>query len=959
MSAAEQATAAAGITMSASSGQGDYRPEYAVDNNFQTRWGSDFNDNQWIQIDFSQPKTIVGLRLHWETAYGRDYDINIISEGNDWQTIYQVRNGDGGMDEIYFGPKKVSSLRLQGHKRGTGWGYSLWELEYLDEEFSRSFSASSMTETTSPEMIMDGDTRTSWQTKEASAESEESITVQFKQKTAFGGVQINWDNLFDGKFSIESFNDTSGRWMTINECAGSTKNIQDIYFNKTETTKLKFVFPLQKSQKVSIGEIALKGPDETWNPIRFFEMASQQMPDGILPDWLNRKQTFWTVSGLPNNFEESLLDEYGRVEPIAHSFSLVPCLIVNNKVLTAKDFNLQQKLANDWAPIPSVVWDSEDLELSIEMLTTESESTLASYIIKNKSGKNFKAKLAFGVYPLQINPPWQYGGFSPINDARWVDNNKSLIVNGNIGLIVDKKPANAILTGRKTKNIYKLLKEGKSTGAAFSDKDGIVIAGFSYDLSIPANGSEEIRMLFPMSKNNSQREDIATLNWNETKSQYLEKWKGWTGDWDINLPDQRLENIVRSNLAYLRINADGPAVQPGSRNYNHSWIRDGAISATAMLRFGLHNPVEQYVEWFSKLIHDDGFVPFLVETKTGHMVGFATNWKEYDSFGQYFYLMRQYWEITDDDKFIKKYQTQMISIIKMVDSLINTRLTEQFKDTEYFGILPESNSHEGYFPGKHSYWDDFWCLRGLQDVRVILDNLDSTQNWSWVTDIENSLRTHLLDSIAKVRKDHNLSTLPACAELGDFDPTSTSIGIMAADEKDTLPQDALKETYDRYYSGCLDRMKNKFGAQYTPYEVRNISALIRLGRTEDAWMLTKYFIKDAVRPAGWNHMAEVVHDDPRTPSYIGDMPHTWVGAGFINAVRDMLVYEDNGQLVLAAGIPDEWLDKTMEVKNLQTWWGPISYKISNNSNNETVLELLTTPNPPNGFIVRDGIKLIK
>jgi hypothetical protein len=184
---------------------------------------------------------------------------------------------------------------------------------------------------------------------------------------------------------------------------------------------------------------------------------------------------------------------------------------------------------------------------------------------------------------------------------------------------------------------------------------------------------------------------------------------------------------------------------------------------------------------------------------------------------------------------------------------------------------------------------------------------------------------------------------------------------MIANERENLPQDALEETYQRYVQGCIDRKNtpNKKRSGYTPYEVRNISALIRLGKTAQAKILLDFFVNDGVRPAGWNHLAEVVHGDYRTASYIGDMPHTWVGSGLINSIRDMFVYEENGCLMLAMGIPKQWLDKNISVKNLQTWWGPVSYNITKNNHGETILQLEYTQTPPNGFEVPQGIILEK
>ena len=53
---------------------------------------------------------------------------------------------------------------------------------------------------------------------------------------------------------------------------------------------------------------------------------------------------------------------------------------------------------------------------------------------------------------------------------------------------------------------------------------------------------------------------------------------------------------------------------------------------------------------------------------------------------------------------------------------------------------------------------------------------------------------------------------------------------------------------------------------YTPYELRNASALARLGRVEDAHRLLAWFFTHQ-RPAGWLGWAEVVLADAREPRF--------------------------------------------------------------------------------------------
>ena len=172
-----------------------------------------------------------------------------------------------------------------------------------------------------------------------------------------------------------------------------------------------------------------------------------------------------------------------------------------------------------------------------------------------------------------------------------------------------------------------------------------------------------------------------------------------------------------------------------------------------------------------------------------------------------------------------------------------------------------------------------------------------------------------------------MQTIPGCVELADQDPTSTTMAVMVADERDNLPQPEGFFTWAFYWRDFLQREQPGGAKLYTPYEVRNADVFVRLGWREQALDALRFFVRDAVRPAAWNHMAEVVHVAPRTPAYIGDMPHTWVGADYINAVRALFAYEDGDRLVLAAGVDPDWFEAGVRVTDLPTQFGHVSYQM--------------------------------
>lgn len=66
--------------------------------------------------------------LEWEAAFGRVYQVQTSDDGQTWRTIWSTSNGDGGRDDLDVAGEG-RHVRVLGTARGTGWGYSMWELQ--------------------------------------------------------------------------------------------------------------------------------------------------------------------------------------------------------------------------------------------------------------------------------------------------------------------------------------------------------------------------------------------------------------------------------------------------------------------------------------------------------------------------------------------------------------------------------------------------------------------------------------------------------------------------------------------------------------------------------------------------------------------------------------------------------------------------------------------------------------
>jgi hypothetical protein len=106
-----------------------FRAPAAVDASSTSRWSSLFGDSQWISVDLGSAMTINRVVLKWEAAYGKSFQIQTATNGSNWQTVYSTTAGTGGTSDIKFNAVTARYVRMVGLKRGTTFGYSLYDFQ--------------------------------------------------------------------------------------------------------------------------------------------------------------------------------------------------------------------------------------------------------------------------------------------------------------------------------------------------------------------------------------------------------------------------------------------------------------------------------------------------------------------------------------------------------------------------------------------------------------------------------------------------------------------------------------------------------------------------------------------------------------------------------------------------------------------------------------------------------------
>jgi len=117
-------------------------PSAVTDGKSSTRWGSEYNDAQWIYVDLGNSVPINRVVLNWEVAFGKAYQIQVSDNATTWTTIFATTTGDGELDDISVAANG-RYVRMNGIVRGTVWGYSLWEFQVWSTLSSSNSSSSS------------------------------------------------------------------------------------------------------------------------------------------------------------------------------------------------------------------------------------------------------------------------------------------------------------------------------------------------------------------------------------------------------------------------------------------------------------------------------------------------------------------------------------------------------------------------------------------------------------------------------------------------------------------------------------------------------------------------------------------------------------------------------------------------------------------------------------------------
>lgn len=929
-------------------------PELAIDGDMGTHWGGAFSANHWLQLDLGRVAEVGGVLLNWDYGFAVSYAIQTSVDGKQWQDVYISNDSRGFTDYLFFPSTKARYLRLASLPKTADWGVSVREFEPLsagDAAHLKGLAGSQDSNqiwSGSASRILQG---TGKQT------GTRTLDIALGRALSVAGLEVWWGGPRNGS-KLEG-RETSGKWIALGEDQSSLGDLSYLAAPEAHTIDALRLTVGDSGAAPVLKRLRLLGPERVMTATKRQEVAASRSNASLFPSSLHQQQVYWTAVGIPAGMQKSIFDEYGNLEAFKGS-PMVQAVWRDDggRAVIADNVERRHSLREDWMPIPSVQWNPQPgVEVRNDALAIEQNGqpvTLTRYRVSNTGTQPVAGQLSLVLRPLQVNPPWQHGGASPIRELaiEGPAERTDVRVNGRV-LFAALTPADA-----RGAAAFGAQGEGEITAniaagtvppaLTASDAQGLAAGVLNYTVKLAPGEHRDVVLAFPLG---TARADAKTgalpeapavdrqalmagkreagAGFDATADKLAKVWSSRFGSLGLSLPDESLVDMLRAQGAYMLINQTGPAMQPGPRNYNRSFIRDGAATSSILLRIGQAKVSRDYLKWYSDhAVHDNGLVSPILNDDGSVNTGFGSD-IEYDSQGEFIALVADVARYDGGTDSVREYQAVVKRAMKFMQELRERTLVPGYMadrpaPERFSGIIAPSISHEGYSKPTHSYWDDYWALKGWHDGAWLAEQWGDAETARWAREQYAALRESVAASIRATMQWKGSDFIPADADTGGGDPTSVSIGLDPAGQQDLMPADALQRTFDRYLADV--RLRDQPGAlyAYTPYEMRNVLTYVRLNQPRQAEELLRSLLRHR-RPLEWQVLAEVIHSRERYNGYLGDMPHTWIGAEYARMIFGMLAQEDLDRLTLLAGAPPSWVaGKGLSVSKLPTAFGPLS-----------------------------------
>lgn len=218
----------------------------ATDGDPGSRWGSQHTDSEWIMLDLGREYDISYVSILWEAAYAADYDVETAPD-TDGEPVWSVAYSQRGLSQ----PGKIRHavdargrfVRINCLRRGTDYGYSLFEIEVGGLPADMAADAPVGIDITLPATALEG-------------EKCPLAAMQVRRDGSLSEAKgVTWSSDHSASFDGDSFTPQAYGLHTVTASLGSLQSSRQLLVE--ESTKLKDISVTPSSLSLLTGETGL------------------------------------------------------------------------------------------------------------------------------------------------------------------------------------------------------------------------------------------------------------------------------------------------------------------------------------------------------------------------------------------------------------------------------------------------------------------------------------------------------------------------------------------------------------------------------------------------------------------------------------------------------------------------------------------------------------------------------
>ena len=401
----------------------------------------------------------------------------------------------------------------------------------------------------------------------------------------------------------------------------------------------------------------------------FFAGIARQSRRGAYPRAYVGEQSYWTVFGVDGGRVASLLSEDGVVEPVPGVGALEPFLVSDGRVASWADARISHSLRDGDLPMPASHWRVGDLGLDIAAFGAGNADDALSGRSLHGAQSWQAAAHARARARLAALPGEPADAVPRPSRRRQPDRDPEVGGRRPLGQWRAAPQADAVAEQRSPR-------AGRGRAGGRLARGGAACrpgaghqrprwlrqrrAALRHEPRLPASSGPSTSSCRSRRRPCPQGSTSAA-----TQARVAARWRAALDRVGIEGPGEvaDIARTLRTALGHILVNRSGPALQPGARAYARSWIRDGALTSSALLRLGHEDVARDFLLWFAPFQFKNGKVPCCATARGADPV------PENDSDGQFAFAATELWRYSRDEKTARALWPHVAAAMAYMESL--------------------------------------------------------------------------------------------------------------------------------------------------------------------------------------------------------------------------------------------------------------------------------------------------